>query len=198
MAEMPSNAVSESRHPYVPVLGARVVVGLGHPLLGSEVCRQPPPNPRPVDDALSAGHPCPMDSINLDRRFTPWRFGIGHAQLLLRGRTHDGDTQRLSVLFEDVRAVKLRRSYQPLQLRRAEPDSRDQILDFAQIPDRRWARYVCVTLPVEDLGFVVCGRATVLTADIEANPSDPWWPEHARVLHVLKNDTPSLGQRHNG
>ncbi len=132
-----------------------------------------------------------MDSVNLDRRFTPWRFGIGHAQLLLRGWTHDGDTERLSVLFEDVRAVKLRGSYQPLQLRRAEPFSRERILDFAEIPGRHWARYVCLTLPVEGLGFVVCGRATVLATDIELDPSDTWWPAHARVLHVLENDTPN-------
>jgi hypothetical protein len=132
-----------------------------------------------------------MDSINLGHRFTPWRFGIGHSQLLLRGWPHEGESERLWVLFESVRAVKLRRTYQPLELRRAEPVSRERILDFAEIPDRHRARYVCVTLPVEDFGFVVCSQARVLAGDIESTSNDPRWPEDARVLHVLKNDAPS-------
>ncbi|WP_203744833.1 hypothetical protein, partial [Catellatospora bangladeshensis] len=75
-----------------------------------------------------------MDPIILDHRFVPWQFGVGHSQLLLRAPARSGDTEHLSVLFVGVRAVKLRGSYQPLELRPADPTSRERILDFAEVP----------------------------------------------------------------
>jgi hypothetical protein len=142
--------------------------------------------------AARIGHSCPVDSINLDRRFIPWQFGIGHSQLLLRGPGNAGDAEHLSVLFEGVRAVKLRASYHPLQLRQAEPISRERILDFAEVPFQHRRAHLCLTLPVEDSGFVVCARATVLSVEIGTEANDRWWPEHARVLHAMTNDTAAL------
>lgn len=138
-----------------------------------------------VDAGIWSGHSCAVDALTLDGRFMPWQFGIGHAQLLLRARPRDGQTERLSVLFEGVQAVKLRRAYRPLHLRRTTGQAREHLLDFADVPvQHRW-RFVCLTLPDEDSGFVVCGGARVLASGLEAAGSDPWWPEGARVLHVL-------------
>lgn len=49
--------------------------------------------------------------------------------------------------------------YRPLVLQPAAPDSRDRLLDFAEIPDRHRSKYPCLTLPTEDDGFIVCGVA---------------------------------------
>ncbi|MGY0231035.1 hypothetical protein [Longispora urticae] len=128
-----------------------------------------------------------MDPITLDRRFVPWQFGVGHSRLLLRSRARGGDAEQLSVLFTGVRAVKLRTSYEPLELRPADRADRELILDFAEIPDRLRSRYLCLTLPVENAGFVICARATVLAGDADRDPGDRWRSDEARVLHVLTN-----------
>jgi hypothetical protein len=47
-----------------------------------------------------------------------------------------------SGLFEDVRAVKLRSSYQPLILGAAGNSVRNDILDFADMPQRHRHRYL--------------------------------------------------------
>lgn len=124
-----------------------------------------------------------MDSIVLDRRFRVWRYGVGHSQLLLRSPIDGDGSDAVHVLFEGVRAVKLRTSYHPLALRRAAGEERERMLAFAEVPERHHSRMLCVTLPSEDEGFIVCGRATVLA--VARNDLSSGWPENARVLHHL-------------
>jgi hypothetical protein len=69
-----------------------------------------------------------VDSIVLDPYFRVWRYGVGHSQLPLHARPGEADLEHLSVLFEDVRAVKLRSSYRPLILRPADDPTHTEIL----------------------------------------------------------------------
>ncbi len=78
-----------------------------------------------------------MQPITLHRRFRPWRYGIGHSQLLLHARADGGHNEHLNVLFEGVLAVKLRSAYHPLILQPADQHAGASIVAFAQIPARR-------------------------------------------------------------
>ena len=134
-----------------------------------------------------------MEPITLNRRFRVWRYGVGHSQLLLHAHADSSHDEHLNVLFEDVRAVKLRASYQPLILQPADQNTHADILTFAQIPARHQARYLCLTLPTADTepGFIACARATILTTKA-TDPADPYtWNEHSRVLHSLKQPHPA-------
>jgi hypothetical protein len=121
-----------------------------------------------------------------------WRYHIGHSELLLHGRADVEGEEHLNVLFEDVSAVKLQRSYKPLVLQRADDDTRADLLSFTGIVHFQ-ARYLCLILPTPDTepGFIVCGRATVL-----AHPHDRSYGldrgalkrnGHARVLHSMRH-----------
>ena len=132
-----------------------------------------------------------VDPIVLDRRFRVWRYGVSHSQLLLHAHAGTAHLEHLNLLFEDVRAVKLRASYQPLILALADNPTRDGILIFAEIPERHRHRYLSLTLANEpEAGFVLCARATVLAVDKtnDQSPNHPW-PEGARVLHVFRRDS---------
>jgi hypothetical protein len=112
---------------------------------------------------------------------------VGHSQLLLHARAGATDAEHLNVLFEDVRAVKLRSSYQPLILSPTDDLSRDDILAFAGIPERHQHRYLSLTLSTQpEAGFVLCARATVLGVG-KTNDQTPLhpWPDDARVIHTL-------------
>jgi len=134
-----------------------------------------------------------VDPIVLDRRFRVWRYGVSHSQLLLHAHADTTHLEHVNVLFEDVRAVKLRSSYQPLILAPAGNPVRNDILAFADIPERHRLRYLSVTLSTDpEAGFVVCARATVLAVD-KTNEQHPIrsWPDGARVLHTLRGDDQS-------
>lgn len=77
-----------------------------------------------------------MDPIVLHRSFQVWRYGVGHSQLLLRSPACGNEADAVHVLFEGVRAVKLRTSYRPLTLRRAAGEERERMLAFAEVPER--------------------------------------------------------------
>jgi hypothetical protein len=132
-----------------------------------------------------------VDSIVLDRYFRVWRYGVGHSRLLLHSRASDADSDHLNVLFEDVRAVKLHTSYQPLVLRPADDLARAEMLTFAGIPARHQHRYLSLTLPSPpgEAGFILCARATVLAVSTIDDQSliDHFWPTGARTVHVLQN-----------
>lgn len=131
-----------------------------------------------------------MDPIVLDRRFRVWRYGVSHSQLLLHAHADTTHFEHLNVLFEDVRAVKLRPSYQPLILAPADNPVRNDILAFADMPERHRLRYLSLTLSTEpEAGFVLCARATVLAVD-KTDDQYPIssWPDGARVLHTLRRD----------
>jgi hypothetical protein len=132
-----------------------------------------------------------VDPIVLDRRFPVWSYGMGHSQSLLHARADAAHLEYLNVLFEDVRAVKLRSSYQPLILAPARGPVRNDILAFADMPVRHRHRYLSLTLSTEpEHGFVLCARATVLAVDKtnDQNPIRSSWPRAARVLHTLRHD----------
>jgi hypothetical protein len=128
-----------------------------------------------------------VEPIVLDRRFRVWGYGVGHSQLLLHARADAADSEYLNVLFEDVRAVKLRSSYQPLILVPAGNPVRNDILAFADMPERHRHRYLSLTLSTQpEAGFVLCARTTVLAVD-KTNDQAPVrpWPDGARVIHTL-------------
>jgi hypothetical protein len=131
-----------------------------------------------------------VDPIVFDRRFRVWGYGVGHSQLLLHASADAGDSEHLNVVFEDVRAVKLRRSYQPLILMAARDPVRNDILAFADVPERHQRRYLSLTLSTRpDAGFVLCARATVLAVE-RTDDQTPVrsWPDGARVIHTLRPD----------
>ncbi|MFI7219224.1 hypothetical protein [Micromonospora maritima] len=129
-----------------------------------------------------------MEPITLDRRFRPWRYGVGHSQLLLHAHADSNHDEHINVFFDDVRAVKLRSSYHPLILQPANQDTRASSLAFAQVPPRHQARFLCLTLPTADAGpgFIVCARATVLATNASGSGDAYTWNEHSRLLYVLK------------
>jgi hypothetical protein len=105
-----------------------------------------------------------MEPVVLDRRFRPWRYGVGHGQLLLHSPAEQNHGEHLDVLFEGVLAVKLRSSYRPLTLHPADPDIGAAILAFADVPARHRDRVLCLALPTPhaEPGFIACARATIL------------------------------------
>lgn len=129
-----------------------------------------------------------MESIVLDRNFRVWRYGVGHSQLLLHAPAGDDEREHLNVLFEDVRAVKLRSSYRPLILRPADGQIRNEMLAFADIPARHRHTYLSLILPSppSGCGFILCARATVLAVPKidQPAPTDSW-PSDAKVIHVI-------------
>lgn len=131
-----------------------------------------------------------VDPIVLDRQFRVWGYGVGHSQLLLHARADAAHVEYLNVLFGDVRAVKLRSSYQPLILMAVGNPIRNDILDFADMPPRHRHRYLSLTLSTEpEAGFVLCARATVLAVN-KTNDHTPIrpWPDGARVIHAIRKD----------
>jgi hypothetical protein len=132
----------------------------------------------------SGSHP-----ILFDRRFQVWRFAIGHSQLLLHSHGGAAGVEHINVLFEDVRAVKLRSSYEPLILAKAGHQLRAEILAFADLPESHRHRYLSLTLSTQpEAGFVLCARATVLAADGTGFEAPvPFWPDGARVIHTLRH-----------
>jgi hypothetical protein len=132
-----------------------------------------------------------VNPIVLDRWFRVWRYGIGHSQLVFHARAGSGDPEHVNVLFEDVRAVKLRSAYRPLVLQPVDEPTRAQLLGFAGLPARHQARMLCLGLSDQgaESGFVVCGKATVLAVPKEPDGEKVHpltvWPEHARPIYCL-------------
>ncbi|WP_285550883.1 hypothetical protein [Actinoplanes regularis] len=125
-----------------------------------------------------------MEPVMLDGTFRLWSYGVGHSQLVLHARVADGDQDAVSVHFEGVRAVKLRASYPGLVIQPADPPTRTRLLDYAGVPDFLRQTELCLTLPTEEDGFVVCGRARVL-AGRHSNDQGGWrLPDPAEVLQV--------------
>jgi hypothetical protein len=126
--------------------------------------------------------------IVLDRRFRVWQYGVSHSELVFHARAGGADVEHINVLFEGVRAVKLRSSYRPLILHLADESARGPLLASAGIPARHQARMLCLALSGDDAesGFVVCARATVLAVPKEAvGERFTAWPEGARPIHCL-------------
>ncbi|WP_121432990.1 hypothetical protein [Actinomadura pelletieri] len=129
-----------------------------------------------------------METLTLQRPFSPWRYGVGHSELLMHSHAGTGSDEHINVLFVDVRAVKLRTSYNPLILQAADEQVRLGLLDFAQVPQRFHAQFLSLVLPTPDAepGFIVCARASILaTASTDRAEVYGWNRDHSRVLHRL-------------
>jgi hypothetical protein len=116
-----------------------------------------------------------------------FRYGVGHSRLLMQRRPERGG-EFVSVMFVGVKAVKLRDFYAPLELTVADLEVRTGILDFAGVPDRFRDRSLCLTLPTENEGFILCVHATVVASRSELGQGYRWMPDDARVLHTLRPD----------
>jgi hypothetical protein len=99
-----------------------------------------------------------VDPIMLDRRFRAWCYGVSHSQLLLHAHADATYLEHVNVLFEDVRAVKLRSSYEPLSLAPAGDPVRNDMLAFADIPERHRRRFLTLTLSTEPRQDSSCAR----------------------------------------
>jgi hypothetical protein len=128
-----------------------------------------------------------VEPITLHHRFRPWRYGVGHSQLLLHAHADHSHREHTNVLFEDVRAVKLRSSFQPLILLPADAAARAGALTFAEVPERHRFRYLCLILPTDGVesGFIICARATVMTLQADSPGSPYTWSDDWRILHSL-------------
>jgi hypothetical protein len=89
------------------------------------------------------------------RTFRPWRYGVGHSQLLLRSEA-EGSDDAINVLFEAVEFMRLRRSYPEAVFRLA---TTAEAVDFGQLPPVRLL-LVMISSP-GDTGLVACSRMTV-------------------------------------
>ncbi|MBM2623903.1 hypothetical protein JIG36_51290 [Actinoplanes sp. LDG1-06] len=79
--------------------------------------------------------------------------------------------------------MKLRTSYEGLTIELVEGAGRRRLLDYAGVPERFEDHHFCLALPDEDEGFVVCGRATVVSGKQVREHSGWRWPENGTVLH---------------
>jgi hypothetical protein len=126
-----------------------------------------------------------MQPVVLDGVFRLWSYGVGHSPLVLHDPAPRGGMDEVSVLFEGVRAVKLRVSYNGLTIRSADASTRARMPEYAAVPELSHQKELCLVLPTEDDGFVVCAKATVLSGRRSLDQAGWRWPEQATVLHAL-------------
>ncbi len=69
------------------------------------------------------------------RRFQVWKYGVSHAQLLLRSTKEQGQRTRVDVAFKNVQALKLATSIENLVVRLASPEDAARIRAEAGILD---------------------------------------------------------------
>ena len=90
-----------------------------------------------------------------------WQYGVGHSQLLLRA-----GPEPLELLFEDVHAMQLITRYEGIELRLAEGEEAERMLDYAGLKAPWRERRLPLTLHSESgVGFVVCARARALRGE---------------------------------
>lgn len=103
-----------------------------------------------------------------ERRFRLWRYGVGHSQLMLRS-PGDGGDETLSIQFEAVEFMKLRRSYADLVLRLPREDEKVGFVEIKSLPIPQ----LCLVLESRThIGFVACSRVTARMID---DPEDDSW-----------------------
>lgn len=116
------------------------------------------------------------------RVFRLWRYGIGHSQLLLRS-PGNGENETLSILFEAVEFMRLRRSYADLVLRLAGEEEGDwfEAIKSTQMPVLR-----VVLAGRADTGLVACSRVTVRTV---SKVEDDSWTDGATIFSVIRQSS---------
>lgn len=97
-------------------------------------------------------------SFTVARRFWVWRYLVSHQTLVLRGPA------RFDAWFDGVAAMHLHQQFEPLTIRAAEPDEREQIFSWAaaEIHDVANRPPLCLILASSQPdGFLVCAHAHV-------------------------------------
>ncbi|PWK40812.1 hypothetical protein BC793_11841 [Actinoplanes xinjiangensis] len=89
----------------------------------------------------------------LPGRFQPRRYVIGHSELEIRGPAGSGRVT--SLRFFGVLGVKLKSEYDSLTVAEADQSLRSEVLSFAGVAGRSWARKVRVFVLSEE-SFVAC------------------------------------------
>ena len=102
----------------------------------------------------------------------------------MHSRATADDAEHINVLFEDVRAVKLRAAYRPLILHTAGSPDRLEPLEFAEIPVRFRPGRICLTLPTSQDGFIVGAKAAVLALARSDDEPDRGW-ENATPTRII-------------
>src|SRR4051794_36121014 len=104
------------------------------------------------------GHPLPTHSrpeagqavvdlpLVFERKFRPWRYGIGHSELSLRSVDRSPSGEVIEVNFHGVMGMKLKVVYQPLVLAKADRAASDEMLRFSEIAGSQVSRVQCLTL----------------------------------------------------
>jgi hypothetical protein len=127
-----------------------------------------------------------VEPIVLDRFFLVWRYLCSHRQLVLQSPARGEHAEGIVVHFLGVIGHKVRSQYRPLTLMVADGQVRKDLLDFAEVPQHFRPRFICLTLPAEADGFVVCGVARVVaTAETYLGES---WPPPGRLINTLRQE----------
>lgn len=114
-----------------------------------------------------------------ERGFRLWRYGVGHSQLLLRS-PGDGGHETLSIQFEAVELIKVRRSYTDLVLRLAREDEE---VGFEEIKSLPIPQLYVVLDSQTHIGLVACSRVTVRKT---ADPESDSWDEGTVLFSVTR------------
>jgi hypothetical protein len=128
---------------------------------------------------LEASVSGPILPWRTERAFRLWRYGVGHSQLLLRS---PGDAGRgtLSIQFEAVEFMKLRRSYTDLVLRLPREDEEVGFEEIKALP----VPQLCVVLDSRThIGLVACSRVTARMID---DPESDSWDDGTVLFSVTR------------
>jgi hypothetical protein len=117
-----------------------------------------------------------VQPVVLDGVFRLWVYGVGHSQLVLHAPPASGG-DAVSVLFEGVRAIKLRTSYPGLVIQPVDAPIWARLLDYAGVSEDWRPKTLCLTLPAEEDGSVVCAKATALAGEQSQDRAGWRWPE---------------------
>jgi hypothetical protein len=101
------------------------------------------------------------------RDFRLWRYGVGHSQLLLRS-PGEGVREALTIKFEAVEFMKLRRGYTDLVLRL--PLAGEEA-EFEQVASLPIPQLYIVLESRTHVGFVSCARLIVRKVGDQENDS---------------------------
>lgn len=101
------------------------------------------------------------------RDFLLWRYGVGHSQLLLRS-PDEGAREALTIKFEAVEFMKLRRGYADLVLRLPLAGEEAEFEEVASLPI---PQLYIVLEGRTHIGFVSCARFIVRKVDDQGNDS---------------------------
>lgn len=130
-------------------------------------------SPTPSSDLPRAGLP-----LSLAGRFRPWRFGVSHAELVLRSVPCPTDHEVVELVFRGIVGMTLKSVYEGLLLAEASTARAAEILRFADVAGRPQAQRVrCLTLePESEESFVACVGFSVWSYPVDGASVVPGEP----------------------